>query len=368
MPENNYILEPKKQSRAQDRLVCPPVNASLFLRPCFIGQAGLFLYTRGGVLLNMLELNDEEINLVRRVEKYLEKRNLDESSLVKNRFECLKKLGIAISQYPSVRDSHKLRGVERSEEKLLKALCSFASSSHILHIPARVVAARSYLVAKYQAFSLLHILAGDREEFQGAIRKAILLVIHTLMAEEVYFSCLDDPGFPQYVKMNLANDLISLWDSGTDPRTVQHLPALDALWTARDSAPPSFGTMNGTSELLRITIDMGEDWQEFLVAHVSVNETRWALEEFLFGLSHEEINLVRARLMKFGINAVGHDEIHSYLESRPAYGIINSSDFRAMYNFYVDRRDSARLRQKISASGPGRALEEIYIKYRIALE
>jgi hypothetical protein len=126
--------------------------------------------------------------------------------------------------------------------------------------------------------------------------------------------------------------------------------------------------MKGTSEVLRITIDMDKDWQQFLVAHVSTDETRWALEEFLFGLSHEEINTVRSRLIQSGINAVGHDEIPSYLGCNPTYGIINSSDYRAIYNFYVDRRDAARFRKRVSAPGPRRALEEIYLKYRIAQE
>jgi len=316
----------------------------------------------------MMVLNDDESVLVGKIETYLDTRDREEGSLVKRRFECLNNLGAAISQYPSVRETQRLRGVQRSEEELLKALCSFASPSHLLHIPARVVAARSYLVAKFQAFSLLHRLVGDQEDFYRPLRQVSLSVIHTLMAEEVYFSCLDDPGFSQEIKLNLAYDLISLWDSGTDPRTVHHLPALDALWTARDSSPPSFGTLNGTSELLRITMIMGADWQEFLVAHVSINETRWALEEFLFGLSYEEINSVRERLIKFGINAVGHDEIPSYLGSRPAYGIINSSDYRAIYDFYVDRRDAARFRQRLTVPGPGRSIEEIYLKYRIAQE
>jgi hypothetical protein len=316
----------------------------------------------------MLELNDDELGLVERIKNFLDPGSPEESAMVGRKFECLKTLGVAISQYPSIRESQQLRGVRRSEEQLLEALCSFASPSHLLHIPARVVAARSYLVAKYQAFSMLHILVKDVKEFNLAIRKVILTVIHTLMTEEVYFSCLDDPEFSKDIKLKLAYDLISLWESGTDARTVQHLPALDALWTARDSSPPAFGTMNATSELLRITISMGKDWQEFLVAHVSANETRWALEEFLFGLSYEEIDSVRSRLIKFGISAVGHAEIPSYLGSRPAYGIINSSDFREMYNFYVDRRDTARLRQRLSVPGPGRALEEIYIKYRIAQE
>ena len=314
----------------------------------------------------MLKLSDGEIELIKRIETYIGSRDCEECALIRKRFECLDNLGDAISQYPSVRDVQKLRGVHRSEEELLEALCSLANNSHLLHIPARVVAAKSYLVAKFQAFSLLHIVAGDTQEFYRPLREVILSIIHTLMAEEVYFSCLNDPGFSKEIKINIANDLISLWDSGTDPHTLRHLPALDALWTARDSSPPCFGTMNGTSELLRITIDMGPDWQEFLVAHVSEQETRWALEEFLFGLSYEEVNSVRSRLIELGINAVNHEEIPSYLGSRPAYGIINSSEYRAIYYFYVDRRDAALFRQKISAPGPRRTLEEIYLKYRIA--
>ena len=316
----------------------------------------------------MLELTAGEKDLVEKIRIFLDSRDSDEGSLVKQRFECLDALGIATSHYPSVRESQKLRGMQRDEEQLLEALCSIAASSRLLHTPAKVVAVRSYLVAKFQAFSLLHILVGHEKEFNLPLRNVILSIIHTLMAEEVYFSCLDDPGFSREIKINVANDLVALWESGTDPHMVRHLATLDTLWTARDSSPPAFGTMNGTSELLRITIDMEQDWQEFLVANMSIDETRWALEEFLFGLSYEEINSVRSRLVKFGINAVSHEEIPSYLGSSPAYGIINSSDYREIYDFYVDRRDAARLRQKLSAPGPLRTLEEIYLKYRIALE
>ena len=316
----------------------------------------------------MLELNNDEITLVEDIQAFLDSIKAEELSLVEQRFDNLNALGAAISLFPSVRETNTVRGVERSEEQLLAALCSLASSSHLLHTPARVVAARSYLVAKFQAFSFLHILAGDQKDFYKPLRKVILSVIHTLMTEEVYFSCLDDPGFSHDVKVNLAYDLIALWDSGTDRRALEHLPALDMLWTARDASSPAFGTMKGTSELLRITFDMEKDWSDFLVAHTAVDESRWALEEFLFGLSHEELASVRQRLEEMNIPAVGGDEITSFLENKPSYGMINRSDYRAIYNFYVDRRDAARYRKKISAPGPGRALEEIYLKYRIAQE
>ena len=316
----------------------------------------------------MLELKEEEKQLVEETGTFLESHEPDEYKLLKHRFQCLENLGKIISEYPSVRESNMLRGTIRDEQLLLKALCTFAHASHLLHIPSRVVLTRSYLVAKFQAFSLISILTSDHGEFISPLRGIMYSIIHTLMIEEVYFSCLEDPEFPQEIKIRVAHDLIALWDSGTDARLVRHLPAFEALWTARDNSPPAFGTMNGSSELLRITFDMGRDWQEFLVDHTTINETRWALEEFLFGLSYEEILDVRSRLARFGISAVGHDEVRSYLGSKPAYDIVTGSDFRAIYNFYVDRRDAALFRERTSTPGPQRTLEEIYLKYRIIRE
>jgi hypothetical protein len=317
---------------------------------------------------SMLGLNEDESRLLKSIEIYLDSRNPEECSLVKHRFACLQNLGKAISEYPSVRESQMLRGIVRDERKLIETLCAFAASSHLLHIPSRVVMTRSFMVAKFQAFSLLFLLVREEDEFCQPLRRAIFSVIHNMMTEEVYFSCLEDPGFNTETKNRIADDLIILWDSGSDPRLVRYMPALEALWTARDSAPPSFGTMDGSSELLRITMDLEEDWQEFLVDQSSVNETRWALEEFLFGLSFEEISEVRSRLSKFGVSAVSRDEIRSYLGRRPAYAVVTGSDFRAIYDFYVDRRDAALFRKKTAAPGPCRTLEEIYIKYRIARE
>jgi hypothetical protein len=314
----------------------------------------------------MLALKEHEERLVREVEAYLDEEYPEEALLVRQRFNCLRNLGQAVSLFPSVRTVQMVRGELRDEEKLLKALCSFAPSSRLLHVPTRIIAARAYLVAKCHAFSLLSILVKDAEPFLVPVRRVIFSIICTLMTEEVYFSCLEDPAFPEGIKRQLADDLISLWESGTDPRVVQHLPALEALWAARDGAPPSFGTMDGSSELIRVSLDLGKDWQEFLVDQIADNETRWALEEFLFGLSYEEILEVRGRLSRFGVLAVGHSEVRSYLGSRPAYTTVRNSDPRAIYDFYIDRRDAAAFRQRTSAPGPRKTLEEMYLKFRLA--
>ena len=314
----------------------------------------------------MFELNRDESDLLKSIKYYLASRTPEESDLVDDRFKCLNALGQAVSLYPSVRNRSTLRGVHRNEEHLLQTICSFASPSRILHIPARVVAARSYLVAKFQAFSMLHILAGQEKDFFKPLREIILSVIHTIMAEEVYLACLDSPDFSVEVKTMLADDLISLWDSGSDPRAVRLLPALDELWNAWNSSPlPCFGTMNASSELLQITINMGDDWREFLAANLSNDQMLWALEEFLFGLSYEEINSVKTRLAEKNISAVGRDEIHLYLGQTPVYSAIDTSDYRCIYDFYSDRRQAALFRQRMPAPGPWHTLEEIYLKYRI---
>jgi hypothetical protein len=313
-------------------------------------------------------LSDEEELLLRNVKEWLETNSPTDIPLVEERFHCLQALGAAVFGYRSIRDIELYRGISRDGECLAEALLTFSSPSHFLHIPTKVVALRSFLVAKFHAFSLLLFLVGGHNEYCGALRNVIISVVCTLIAEDVYFSCLDDPGFSRNTRSSIANDLIALWDSGIDLRGIRYLAALSSLWIARDAVPPSFGTMDGNSELLRISIDMDQQWQEFLVDESDNDQTRWALEEFLFGLSYEEIVQIRSRLKRFGVSAIGYDEIRSYLGSKPAYSLVNDRDPRAIYDFFIERRDTCTLRKRMSVPGPRYTLEEIYLKYQIVLE
>ncbi|MDR1617629.1 MAG: hypothetical protein LBS06_01120 [Treponema sp.] len=314
-----------------------------------------------------LILEGEE-RLAGEIGAWLETNCPSEIDQVRSRFKCLRDLGAAVAQYPSVRKNQFPAGEIRNEEKLIEALCSFSSPFRLLRIPSKVAAIRSFLVAKFHTFSMLGYLVHGEEALSAAVKNVNFSIICTLMAEEVYFSCLEDPSFPSKIKGKIANDLVSLWDYGTDPRVVRHLPALQTLWAVRDQTPPSFGTMDGTSELVRITIDMDKGWQEFIAEEISDEETRWALEEFLFGLSYEEIQKVRNRLARFGVAAVGYDEIRSYLGSKPLYTQVKDDDPRAIYDFFVDRRDAGRFRKRLFTPGPRHTLEEIYLKYRIYME
>jgi len=315
-------------------------------------------------------LSQGEELLVSKVENWLQECRPQDYVLVHERFRRLRNLGNAVFDYPSIKETQFVRDILVNEFQITESLLAFSAPSHLLRTPAKVAALRSFLVAKFHAFSLLTRLTEKNEVLNAPAKNIAFTIVFTLMAEVVYFSCLEDHSFSSNTKTKLANDLIALWDSGTDKRSIHHLMALSSLWRARDSAPPSFGTMDGNSELLRISIDMGieTEWEDFLKEESTTNETRWALEEFLFGLSYEEIQQVRGRLSKYGVSAVSHEEVRSYLDSKPVYSVVNDRDPRAIYDFFIERLDACSIRKRVAAPGPLHTLEEIYLKYRIILE
>jgi hypothetical protein len=316
----------------------------------------------------LLVLNGREAALIAEMEENLAKSHSQDLESVRERLECLRDLGKAVARFPSVREAQRLMKEERDENQLIQSLCSFSSINHLLHIPTKVLAIRSFLVAKFHYYSMLHTLADGNARFAQPFKNSAFQVITTLMAEMVYFSCLEDPSFSQGLKLGIANDLIALWDSGTDPRANRHLPALETLWAAREETPPAFGTMDGNSELFRLSIEMGPDWRDFLTEGSTNNETRWTLEEFLFGLSYEEIRQVRSRLLRFGISAVNYDEVRSYLGHKPSFITVDGNNMRSIFDFYTDRQEAAKFRKRSAALGPYHTLEELYLRYRILQE
>jgi len=315
-----------------------------------------------------VSLTESEDQLVSDIEAWLMERHPEDGRVVADSFLRLRSLGDAVFAYPSIRDAQLLRGEVFDKDRLVKSLLELSSSSRLLRIPTKIIAMRGFLVAKFHSFALLSSLTAEREDFRKKVKEVVFSVISTLIAETVYFSCLDDPHFSHNTKACLARDLIELWDSGVDLRGLRHLSALSALWLARNSTHPNFGTMDGNTEILRLTMDLDEDWCEFLKEESSNDQTRWALEEFLFGLSWEEIQKIRGDLALRGIDSVGLDDIRGYLDTEPTYFGIDEEDPRTFYDFFIERRDACNFRKKLSAPGPRYTLEEIYLKYRIIME
>jgi hypothetical protein len=139
-------------------------------------------------------------------------------------------------------------------------------------------------------------------------------------------------------------------------------------------SPPVFGTLAGTTETLRLSFDMdqADEWSRFLLqasAEMENNdgkgEIQWALDEFVFGHAFEDIQEVREKMHLAGKTSIGRDEFFQYSSAKAIrFRGIKNNDPRTFYNFFIQRRNRAKLRRQTnSLSGPRRTLEEIFLEY-----
>jgi len=315
---------------------------------------------------DIIALDEAERQLLSEAYSLLRKKGSGELAMVERRFRDLENLAAAVSRFPSIHEVHMLGGVMRGPETLASALCELTGDTRLLRTPTRVVAGRSFLVAKVHALSLAAMSVTFDPEFAGRFRTLVLSIVFSLMAEDVYLDCLEDRAFPMAKKASLAGDLILLWDQRRDPRALTHVPALSALWAVRDEQIPVFGTMEGASELVRLSFDLDSSWNSFITSGLENHETLLALEELLFGLSFEEIRLVRDYLSLSGEGAADKELIREILGENSHYTPVEGTDPRAMYEFYAQRRDAARARGRVGSPGPCHTLEELYLSYLMA--
>lgn len=306
--------------------------------------------------------------LVEEALRFLRAGNSSEADAVARRIEDVEALGRAVSRFPTALEFQRLGTSFRGPETLAESLTRAAGSARLLHTPTRVVAGRSFLVAKIHALSLASLAAAGDPSLMFRFRSAILDVVSTLLMEDVYLSCLADDGFPAEKKLALLRGLMELWDSRRDPNAHSHAPALAELWAARDGQAPVFGTMEGACELMRLSLDLRGPWLSFVAARLEDRETQEALEEFLFALTFEEIEAVRGHLAAYGICTADGETVRSVLGKRPLYSAAVGTDPRGMYEFYAERRETARARKRTGSPGPTRTLEELYLAYLIAAD
>jgi len=117
----------------------------------------------------------------------------------------------------------------------------------------------------------------------------------------------------------------------------------------------------GTSELLLISMQMDEQWISFIKRKMGETGVTQAMEEFLFGISYEQIKALRQNLREQGIAAIGRDEVSKFLGEHVKADA--GLDYRDFYSMYTIRRDNARSRLRLKAEGPKKTLEDYFIQF-----
>lgn len=290
---------------------------------------------------------------------------------LKERLHDVEQLAAAMQQFPSLLERTNLTNSVRTPEDLVEDLISHHEEGDtLLHMPSKASLGKSFLVAKIHTFFSMYKLskgaaALPEKEATSYLNETVSMMF-TLMAEDVYLNLIHDDTLDIELRRQLANFLIILWEHRSDQTINDIAPVLRSVWNARRTLAPAFGTMMGTSELLLVSIQMDETWTKFVKQRLGDTEVTQAMEEFLFGLSHEQILRLRGILKEQGVKAIGRDEVGSYLGERVKTDV--SLDYRDFYLLYTVRRDNARARRRLHLDGPTKTLEDFFFRFVLESE
>lgn len=314
--------------------------------------------------------NQAEENLISAVASILSEmgRAGDVNTLENNR-TALEELARSISLYPSILVEHTLAGASRSIDSLIRNLCTTWVPDMILHIPTKAVLGRGFSIAKINFFIMLRYITREIErlsEFEDEILSHIAGNVSSLTAEEVFISIIEDMRIAEDVRFRAGYQVARIWEYRVDYGVREFAPILNTLWKSREKLVPHFGTMLGFSELCMLSKETETSWFDFLQRDGLTEEEICALEEFIFGLTHEEILYLRRSMEKNGKISLSRQEVESLLEKPQHYPEYWSDDPRELYRSFRDRKHHSRFRARAATPGPKKTLEEYLMVFLLS--
>lgn len=310
-------------------------------------------------------LTKEEETLYNELIQLVKERDPERVVILETRMADLKRLASAIAHFPSLLERHDLTGGIRTPQLLIDSMIKHQEKNDTtLHLPSKSILGKGFIVSKIHTFSSMAKIAARIDapkELTQALQSETTTLMFTLMAEDVYLNLINDAEQPMEFRREWASSLLLLWEHRNDQTIESVAPVLESVWTARRKLAPAFGTMMGTSELLLISIQMGEQWIQFVKQRLGDSGVAQAMEEFLFGISYEQILQLRSILRTKGIAAIDRDEVSTFLGEHVKTDA--GLDYRDFYSMYTVRRDNARARSRIKIDGPKKTLEDYFIQF-----
>ncbi|MGI5059206.1 hypothetical protein [Treponema pectinovorum] len=296
----------------------------------------------------------------------------------------LKRLVTAIMEFPSLLSKAKLTAETRTPQDIIELLVDSSSDygRTFIQLPSKATLGKGFLTAKLHTFSSLAKLAQNindtkdlnakkddssaeknkiSEKLIQAFKDETVSMMFLLLVEDVYLNLVKDDSLDIDFRRQLGTSLLLLWEHRADQNIADIAPVLTCVWKARRTLAPAFGTMMGTSELIMFSFQMDEVWTQFIRTQLKITEVSQAMEEFLFGISYEQIKKLKLLLREKGIGSIGRNEVSKFLGEDVKTDL--SGDYKDFYSQYSIRRDNARARKRLNLEGPHRTLEDHFIRF-----
>lgn len=282
-----------------------------------------------------------------------------EAQLLRANLERLTRAAELVDQSPSILRAWETRRLTvHSGETLLDLLCEVPEWDLDLHLPMRVIFGRAYLVAKINflkslCYGLETVAAPPdlRERAELELGQSI----YSKLAEELFTSIVTDASGERPVKLAAARSLFHVWEDRLTTEIDDFAPVLESVWRARNKVRPVVGTTLGVHELFRLLRECQDTrFPEYFEGDVP-DEQLQAFEEFLFGLSVEQLAALRERMRETEATAIGPEEARAAL---PPSWAPRASGPQALYTSYKKRKVKAQYRVITSTPGPRKTAEE----------
>ncbi len=313
--------------------------------------------------------SDKELRLVDKSEEILQNSGKDIYATFMNQKKTLISLAVLVSKTPSLK-SRKRYGLNKRDIKTMSNTIIQFSTSNPLLLPTRAIMGRSFILSKINFFYFLLKVISDYKTdsvLVNEIQNTCNSLVFSLMAEETYEAIIKNNVTHRKFKQIASDELAHLWEFRMDRNLDSFSPPLMALWKERCNLIPVLGTLQGTSEILKLSINLSETWGKFLSSAPGNAGLESALEEFVFGLKHEEIKHLRSRMKSLKIPAVNREQSIEILKKDKIYEekhkIFINGDAREIYSFFQMRLGNTVKREIKNTEGPRQTIEELFLIY-----
>lgn len=230
-----------------------------------------------------------------------------------------------------------------------------------LHMPTKAVLGQAFVVAKINLLKALGYslgAAGAPPGLVARVEREVAQSIYTKLAEELFESIVTDERCEQRVRRNATRHLMQIWEERLVIEVDDFAPILESAWEARSRVVPVLGTLLGTHEVFRLFQEARnkELFDFFGEDHVD-EEQLLAFEEFLFGLSYEELGKLRAHMIEEGRPVISLEAARKLLGDASGFGG-TSNAAQSLYSSYKKRKVNAVHRALTGVPGPQRTAEE----------
>ncbi len=277
----------------------------------------------------------------------------------------INELSRLIESMPNLREPSSLAGEYRDGSTLIDHLCRSDGLSGDLDLPLKATMSRTLLVSKihfFSAFVRVSASLGDRGGSYAALahdlREELAQAIYTQLAEELLLALLRKPDVKDEIKREAADQLIAVWDNA-ELEIDDFCPMLESTWHARNRIAADLGSLLGTTEYFRLVCeDCAPQFLDFFARDEVSTAEKQAFEEFLFGMTYEELSTLRRAMREEGLDAVtstwASRVLNRKIEHECAVGEI---DPISLYRSYFRRQLAADFRIMAGTEGPSRTAE-----------